>query len=215
VWECRGTEHLRRFVVSGPARALLLAAFTLCLITSSAGAHPTGPLLGDLWTRVLQTPSAENPFGTGDAVCVHLRGHTLAPFTPAGFPQDSTCTVKRGTKIFVAGSTYECSSFIPEDHVGFGTTEAELRECARQTDAQAAPEVTVDGRSVTLTAVETRVRRIHLPKDNVFGVTGTDRRGQFVAHGWVVLLRRLARGTHAIVIEIDAKTTVTTTILVK
>ena len=201
--------------MSRPARALLLAAFTLCLIAPSAGAHPTGPLLGDLWTTVLQTPSAENPFVTGEAVCVHLRGHTVAPFTPAGFPQDSTCTVKRGTKIFVAGSTYECSSFIPEDHVGFGTTEAELRKCARATDAQVAPEVTVDGRSVTLTAVETRLLRIHLPSDNVFGVTGAARRGQSVAHGWVVLLKRLARGTHTIVIEIDADTTITTTIIVK
>ena len=197
------------------ARALLLAAFTLCLIAPSAGAHPTGPLLGDLWTTVLQTPSAENPFGTGKAVCVHLRGHTVAPFTPAGFPQDSTCTVKRGTKIFVAGSTYECSSIIPEDHVGFGTTEAELRKCARATDAQVAPEVTVDGRSVTLAAVETRLLRIYLPSDNVLGVTGADRRGQSVAHGWVVLLKRLARGTHTIVIEIDADTTITTTLIVR
>jgi hypothetical protein len=201
--------------VSRPARSLLLAALTFCLIASSASAHPTGRLLGELWTTVLETPRLENPFGTGEAACVHLRGNTVAPFTPAGFPQDSTCTVRRGTKIFVAGSTYECSSFIPEDHVGFGTTEAELRECARQTDAQAAPEVTVDGRSVTLTAVETRLLRIHLPKDNVFGVTGADRSGQSVAHGWVVLLKRLARGTHTIVIEIDAQTTITTTIIVK
>jgi hypothetical protein len=215
VWECRGTEHLRRFVVSHPARALLLAAVTLCLIAPSAGAHPTGPLLGDLWTTVLQTPGAENPFVTGDAVCLHLRGHMVAPFTPDGFPQDSTCTVKRGTKIFVAGSTFECSSFIAGDHVGFGTTEAELRKCARQNDAQVAPEVTVDGRSVTLTAVETRLLRIHLPSDNVFGVTGADRRGQSVAHGWVVVLKRLTRGTHTIVNEIDADTTNTTTLIVK
>ena len=148
-------------------------------------------------------------------MCVHLRGHTVAPFTPDGFPQDSTCTVKRGTKIFVAGSTFECSSFIPDDHPGFGTTEAELRKCARQNDAQVAPEVTVDGRPVTLTAVETRLLRIHLPSDNVFGVTGADRRGQSVAHGWVVLLKRLARGTHTIVNEIDADTANTTTLIVK
>jgi hypothetical protein len=201
--------------VSRLARTLLLAAVTFCLIAPSASAAPTGLLLGDLWTTVLETPGAENPFVTGEAACVDLRGNTVAPFTPAGFPQDSTCTVRRGTKIFVAGSTYECSSFVPEDHVGFGTTEAELRKCAHQTDAQVAPKVTVDGRSVTSTAVETRLLRIHLPKDNVFGVTGADRRGRSVAHAWVVLLKRLARGTHTIEIAIDAETTITTTIIVK
>ena len=64
------------------------------------------------------------------------------------------------------------------------------------------------------TAVETRLLRIHLPKDNVFGVTGADRTGRSVAHAWVVLLKRLARGTHTIEIEIDADTTITTTIIV-
>ena len=68
---------------------------------------------------------------------------------------------------------------------------------------------------MTLTAVETRLLRIHLPKDNVFGVTGAERRGQSVAHGWVVLLKRLARGTHTIENEIDADTANTTTLIVK
>lgn len=195
-------------------RTLLLAAVTFCLIAPSASADPTGLLLGDFWTTVLETPSAENPFVTGQAACVNLRGNTVAPFTPAGFPQDSTCTVKRGTRIFVAASTWECSTFVPEDHVGFGTTEAELRKCARQTDAQVAPEVTIDGQSVTTIAVETRLLRIHLPRGNVFGVMGTDRRGRSVAHAWVVLLKRLARGSHTIEIELDAETTITTTIIV-
>jgi hypothetical protein len=202
--------------VSRLTRTLLLAAVTFCLIAPSASAAPGGELLGDLWTTLLETPGAENPFNTGEPSCVDLRGNTVAPFMPAGFPpQDFTCTVRRGTKIFVAGSTFECSSFVPGDHVGFGTTEAELRECARQHDAQA-PAVTVDGRSVSTTAVETRLLRIHLPRDNVFGVTGADRRGRSVAHGWVVLLKRLARGTHTIRIEVEnEEATITTTIIVK
>ena len=90
-----------------------------------------------------------------------------------------------------------------------------LRECARQTDAPVAPETTVDGRRAQLAEVETRLLRIRLPADNVFGVTGADRNGQSVAHGWVVLRKRLARGTHTITIEIDADTTTTTTIVVR
>jgi hypothetical protein len=38
-----------------------------------------------------------------------------------------SCTVKPGTKIFVAASSVECSTF-----EGNGTTEAELRACAEQ-----------------------------------------------------------------------------------
>jgi len=163
-----------------------------------------------LWTTVLETPTAENPFVTGDPACIDLGGNTVAPFTAS--PQDFTCTVKRGTKIFVAASTWECSTF-PGDHPDFGTTEAELLECARQNDQQVAPTVTVDGQLVPVTEVETELLRIHLPKDNIFGLTGADRNGLSVAHGWIVLLNRLAPGTHTIEIDI-AGNTITTTIIV-
>jgi len=77
-------------------------------------------------------------------------------------------------------------------------------------DAQVAPDVTVDARPVTATEVETRLLRIQLPEDNVFGVTGTVRRGGSVAHAWVVLLKPLPRGTHTIELG-----TTTTTIIVR
>jgi hypothetical protein len=207
VWNCRGNDQLRRFAVSRLVRTLLLAAVTFCLVAPTAGAAAARPLLGDLWTTLLEAPTTENPFGTGDPACLELRGNTVAPFTAS--PQDFTCSVKRGTKILVAASTWECSTFAG-DHFDFGTTEAELRACARAHDAPSAPTVTVDGRPVRVSAVETGLLTISLPEDNIFGLSGADRQGRSVAHGWVVRLKQLAPGTHTIELDIAGNLTTTT-----
>jgi hypothetical protein len=195
--------------VSLLTRILLLAAVALCVAAPPAGAVPAKKLradLGALWTTVLETPSAENAFGTGGSAfgCWNLR-HTVAPFGPEGV---ESCTVKVGTKIFVAASSFECSTF-----EGNGTTEAALRECARESDVQVAPTVTVDGKPVPVAEVETRLLNIVLPAGNLFGLpTGTQ--GLSVGHGWVALLHPLTPGTHTIVIQTGAST-ITTTIVVK
>jgi hypothetical protein len=191
------------------ARALLLAAATFAVAAPAAGAVPAKKLntnLAALWTKVFETPSAQNPFGTGDAAsgCFNLDG-TVAPFGPSGVP---SCTVKPGTKIFVAASSFECSTF-----EGNGTTDAELRACAHKNDVQTAPTVTVDGTPVPVTEVESPLLHIVLPKDNIFGPpAGTQ--GLSVAHGWVALLHPLTPGTHTIMIT-SATPAVTTTIVVK
>jgi hypothetical protein len=161
--------------------------------------------LGALWTTVLETPSAQNPFGSGGSAfaCWDLGG-TVAPFAPDSV---ASCTVKPGTKIFAAASSVECSTF-----EGNGTTEAQLRRCAREADAQEAPTVTVDGTPVSVTEVESRLLDIVLPADNVFGLpAGTQ--GLSVAHGWVALLHPLPPGTHTIVV-VNGGSTYTTTIVV-
>jgi hypothetical protein len=119
-----------------------------------------------------------------------------------------SCTVRPGTKIFVAAFSVECSTF-----EGNGNTDGELRLCARQMDVQVAPTVTLDGNSVPVSEVETRLLNIVLPRDNLFGLpAGTQ--GLSVAHGWVALLHPLTPGTHTIVLHIG-ETTITTTIVVK
>jgi hypothetical protein len=195
--------------VSRLARIPLLAAVTLCVAAPTAGAVPAKKLdanLGALWTKVLETPSAQNPFGSGGSAfaCINLGG-TVAPFAPGGV---ESCTVKPGTRIFVAASSFECSTF-----EGNGTTEAELRDCARKTDVEVAPTVTVDGKSVRVAQVETRLLKIVLPADNLFGLPARTQ-GLSVGHGWVTLLHPLTPGTHTIVIHIGAST-ITTTIRVK
>ena len=189
-------------------RILLLVAVALCLGAPTAGADAAKKLdnnLAALWTTVLETPSAQNSFGSGGAAfaCWDLGG-TVAPFAPGGV---ESCTVKPGTKIFVAASSLECSTF-----EGNGTTDAALRTCAREGDVQDAPSVTVDDKSVPVTEAETPLLNIVLPADNIFGKpVGTQ--GLSVGHGWVTLLHPLTPGTHTIVI--DVATPITTTIVVQ
>jgi hypothetical protein len=189
------------------AAVALIAAATFVGTTQSANAVPPDKLadvLAELWTTVLQTPSDENPFGTGDPedACWDLGANIVAPLGPTGV---ESCTVKPGTRIFVAGSTVECSTFE-------GTSEADLVECARESDAPEAPTVTLDGQPVSLTEVATDVTPVTLPADNLFGLpAGTE--GQFAAHGWVALLHPLTPGTHTI--EITNGSTITTEIVVE
>jgi hypothetical protein len=203
--------------VSRLARILLLAAVTLGMAAPAGSATPTktlGEALGTLWTTVLETPSAHNPFGNGSPAdaCWDLGG-TVAPLGPLPDGVES-CTVKPGTKIFVAASTFECSPF-PGDTPGVPATEAELRACARENDANVAPTVTVDGKPVPVTEVETGALNIVLPADSIFvGPPPAGTHGISVAHGWVALLHPLRPGKHTIVIH-DRGSTITTIITVK
>jgi len=191
----------------------LLAAVTLGLAAPAASAAPATKLdanLAALWATVLQTPSAQNPFGTGgDASGCFNLGATVAPFGPAGI---SSCTVRAGTKIFVAASSFECSTF-PGDTNPASPTEAQLRACAVSNDAKSAPSVTVDGRSVPVTEAETGLLHIVLPADNIFGLPA-GATGLSFGHGWVSLLNPLTPGTHTIVIHRAGFPDITTTIIV-
>ena len=195
---------MKRFVT----RALIVVAAILGIVfaqVAPASATTTKKLesnLAALWTTVLETPSAQSPFGSGGPAfaCWDLGG-TVAPLAPSGV---ESCTVKPGTKLFVAASTFECSTF-----EGNGTTESALRECAQEADVEDAPTVTLDGRSVPIAEAETPLLNIVLPADNIFGLpAGTS--GLSVGHGWVALLHPLTPGTHTIRID----STITTTIVV-
>jgi hypothetical protein len=207
-------DHGWKVVVSRLPAVLLLAAVSLSLLAPAADAVPTKKLddnLAAMWTTLLQTPDAQNPFGHGDpaSACIDLGG-TVAPFGPTGSGAKS-CAVKPGTKIFVAASSVEDSTF-----EGPRTTEDQLRTFARDTDVKVAPSVTVDGRSQPVSEVETRLLNIVLPANNIFGEpAGTT--GLSVAHGWVVLLHPLTPGTHTIIIDHLGPGThpITTTIIVK
>ena len=177
------------------ARVLLLAAVTFCLVVPSASAAPTGlgGTLGALWTKVLETPTPDNVFGGGGSQCVVLGGKIVAPFGGGSF----TCTVKAGTRIFIAAWTTECSTFAG-DCGGPGSNEAQLRAAAEAADAGVTVTVTINDQPVPLSSVETGLLTIHLPHDNIFGAKGAQRNGLSVAHGFVYLTDPLAAGTYVI-----------------
>jgi len=191
---------------------LVVATASLALAAASpASATPTKKApetLAALWTKVLTTPTPQNPFGTGDpsTACWNVGG-TLAPFGPVG-PGLASCTTGAGTPLFITGSSVECSTF-----EGNGTTEAELRACARSSDLQTAPSITFDGRPLTVAGVETALMNLTLPADNIFGLPAGST-GTSVAHGWVTQVNPPPPGTHTVVINAGAFS-VTTTIVIR
>ena len=175
---------------------------------AGAAASPTPAHKSDLaklWTTVLETPSDQNPFGSGgqNYACIDLGNNTVAPFAPNSV---KSCTVAPGTSIFVTASSVECSTFE-------GTAKSQLRSCAISGDVQSAPTVTVDGVPVTVSEAETGLLHIVLPANNIFGLpAGTE--GYSYAHGWVALVSPLSPGTHKVVITVGSNT-ITTLIKVK
>jgi hypothetical protein len=179
---------------------------------ASAASQNLGGILGKLWTKVLELPTPDNPFASGDP-CVELRGNIVAPLSSKGV---ATCTVKHGTKILFSGWTTECSTF-----EGNGTTEAELRKCAQDADAEISPSVTFNGVPIQLSSVGTELVRTSLPEDNIIKFSYPDREfdltGLSVAHGYEYLTKPLKRGTLTIVNNVtfgDGSTQKITTVII-
>lgn len=187
------------------AAVALTAAATLAATTQAASAATPARLTADLaalWTKVLETPTDQNPFGTPNAsACWDLGKNVVAPFGPS---EVESCTVKPGTRVFVVGASVECSTF-EEESPPCGPALSRSAKAATPTVTS----VTVDGRTVKLSEVLTSRQPITLPPNNLFGVDAGSR-GQFVADGWVTLLHPLTPGRHEIV-----GPTFTTTIVVQ
>jgi hypothetical protein len=190
--------------ISRLRRVLLVGVVALGVAAPSAAAVPNKELratLGALWQKVIETPTPQNLFGpNGGDPCVDLGG-IVAPFAPVLGSPKLACTVKPGTKIFVAAWTSECSTL--EAPPFFGSDEAELRACARAVDAGIIrTHVTLDGKPVPVSEIESGLLRLNLPADNIFGATaGTGPLS--VAHGWVALLHSLPPGAHTITLHVE------------
>ena len=176
-------------------RVLLIAIVALGVAAPSAGAVPDkklGDYLGAMWETVLETPNSQSTLP-----CVDLGG-VVAPLSVTG--GDIECTVKPGTKIFVAAWSVECSTF--EAPPFFGSNERELRACADLINTGVTVEAALDGVPVNLTRVTSGLLRIALPQDNILGVPGPQT-GLSFADGFVALLHPLTPGTHTITLRTE------------
>ena len=134
---------MERFVT----RALIVMASILGIVfaqVAPASAQASDELasnLATLWTTVLETKSAQNPFAQDfdpKLPCWNLDHSAVAPFAGGA---ELSCKVKSDTKIFVVGFSFECSS-IPGDDGDPPFTEANLRDCAVNLNKDTAPTVT-------------------------------------------------------------------------
>jgi hypothetical protein len=110
------------------------------------------------------------------------------------------CSEPAGRPLYVIELSAECSTF-HGDHLTFGTSNSQLKRCARTEFTQGNPTVTttIDGNTVDALKLvaATGVYRVHVPKNNLLG-TNKPGNGRSAAYGPGLLLTGLAKGTHVI-----------------
>jgi hypothetical protein len=111
-----------------------------------------------------------------------------------------TCSEPVGRPLYVIELSAECSTF-HGDHLTFGTSNAQLKRCARTEFIQGTPTVTttIDGHVVDVLKLvaATGVYPVHVPKNNLLG-TNKPGNGRSAAYGPGLLLKGLAKGVHVI-----------------
>lgn len=187
---------------------LVLVALALCAAPAAIahGGHrdrdavvapASGELLGEAWFQLLSHPA-----GTFSGGCIPL-GRSGRVITPVSGPDStSSCTVKRGTKVFLFFGA-ECSDVEPPPD--FGADFEAQRACAQAAGEGAQTvRVTVDDDP----SVDILMRRfdllspqrtVDLPPGNDLGVP--PQTATFAAHAWGALVSNLRPGRHTIADE--------------
>jgi hypothetical protein len=137
----------------------------------------------------------------------------LSSSTPSGAV---TCSEPEDRGLYVEGPVGNCST-LTEDHTGFGTTSAELEQCARSNFEKAfagvSHSVTLDGRLMRSVVTATGV--FYVPKVVSGGLCSFPCLAAPTAHaagyGYGLLLSELSKGTHVIHVTIGASYNVSVT----
>jgi hypothetical protein len=157
--------------------------------------HGYGYWLQRSWQATFSASSPANPCqaltANGQRVG-YLTLRTLAPGT-----DHYTCSEPAGRPLYVVGLSNECSTFTG-DHGTFGTSDQQLKRCARALFKGAKDTATIDGHSVNVDnlVAATSAYAVHAPKNNPYGIAPGA--GRSAADGFGLLLTGFARGTHVI-----------------
>ena len=192
---------MRRVLMMALALLLMSTISVVGSTAAQASSHrdpSLSDLLTEMWTKILLSPAAGNPFNGGDSCIALDEGRVVVPF---GLPSPQKCTVQVGTKIMIIAYSAECSD--AEIGTAYGAEgERDLRKCASNAMKNLKhPQISFDGRSARISKVRTDLIQGALPADNLFGpdpdtITSA---GQ----GWVTLIPAPCLGLHRIDEKVD------------
>jgi hypothetical protein len=205
-----GRRRLPSLLACGISGVLLLSVGSVALAAGGGVVAPGGKVAGkgySYWLERTWQVAFAAPTPPGPKVCETLKvnGKRVAMLEGGYYPQGPalmfTCSEPSGRPMYVAEPSAECST-LRGDHNGFGTTRTELERCARAMFSGSAGATLVDGRPVAnfqrfITA--TGLFPVHAATPNFLGAT-KGLNGQSAAHGYGLLLKGFAKGTHTVVV---------------
>jgi hypothetical protein len=190
-------------VTFGITAALLLSIGAGALAAGTAvvpakgkvGGHGYGYWLQHSWQVVFSSSPPINPCEALTAHGQHVGYLTLKTLAPG--TDNYTCSEPAGQPIYMVGLSNECSTF-RGDHGNFGTSDLQLKRCARALFKGVKETTTVDGQNVGIQklAAASGVYHVHIRKKSIFGApSGT---GRSASYGFGLLLTGLSLGTHVL-----------------
>ena len=182
-------------MLSASGEAFAAGANNVVPADGKVAGHGYGYWLQRSWQATFSASPPANPCqaltANGQRVG-YLTLKTLAPGTDR-----YTCSEPAGRPMYVVGLSNECSTF-KGDHGPFGTSDQQLKRCARALFAVAVETTTIDGHSVNVDKLvaATGAYAVHSTKKNPFGIAPG--KGRSAAYGFGLLLTGFAKGTHVI-----------------
>jgi hypothetical protein len=197
-------DEVRKHRCTGLTVALTgLVCATAWAASNNAVVGPAGKAAGGgyaHWLAVRNRLLFTTP-ASGSPVCSTQHGpRGVIAFLAGGGrgKPEFSCNEPVGRPIYIAGLTNECST-IKGDHKGYGTSDAQLRRCARHGYKGLSASARLDGAPVTdyhkLIATAPAIA-FRLSKNNPFGLKPQS--GRSVAYGEGLLLSDLRAGTHTV-----------------
>jgi hypothetical protein len=182
-------------MLSAGGEALAARASIVVPANGTVAGHGYGYWLQRSWQATFSATPPAVPCKSLTANGQHVGYLTLKTLAPG--TDRYTCSAPAGRPMYVVGLSNECSTFTG-DHSTFGTSDQQLKRCARGLFQGAKDTTTIDGHSVNVDRLiaGTGAYAVHVPKNNPFGLAPG--RGRSAAHGFGLLLTGFAKGTHII-----------------